>query len=179
MSSFRHILKRILITAGLIALVFLLQESVFPHLALGGITPNCIIILVCFAGFSSGALEGMLVGFFSGILLDLMHGQWFGMYALLYLYIGFLNGSFRKFFFGEDLKLPLLFTGLSDIIYGFVIYFFIFFTRQKTDVLFYIRSIIIPEAVYTMVVMIALYVPLLLIYNFMGKQKQRETKIIV
>ena len=179
MSSFRHILKRILITAGLIALVFLLQESVFPHLALGGITPNCVIILVCFAGFSNGALEGMLVGFFSGILLDLMHGQWFGMYALLYLYIGFLNGSFRKFFFGEDLKLPLLFTGISDIIYGFVIYFFIFFTRQKTDVLFYIKNIIIPEAVYTMVVLVALYVPLLLIYNFMRKQKQRETKIIV
>ena len=179
MSSFRHILKRILITAGLIALVFLLQESVFPHLALGGITPNCVIILVCFAGFSNGALEGMLVGFFSGILLDLMHGQYIGMNALLYLYIGFLNGSFRKFFFGEDLKLPLLFTGLSDIIYGFVIYFFLFFTRQKTDVLFYIKSIIIPEAVYTMLVTVALYVPLLLIYNFMGKQKQRETKIIV
>ena len=179
MSSFRHILKRILVTAGLIALVFLLQESVFPHLALGGITPNCVITRVGFAGTSNGALEGMLVGFFSGILLDLMHGQWFGMYALLYLYIGFLNGSFRKFFFGEDLKLPLLFTGISDIIYGFVIYFFIFFTRQKTDVLFYIKNIIIPEAVYTMVVLIALYVPLLLIYNFMGKQKQRETKIIV
>ena len=179
MSSFRHILKRILITAGLIAFVFLLQESVFPHLALGGITPNCIIILVCFAGFSNGALEGMLVGFFSGILIDLMHGQWFGMYALIYLYIGFLNGSFRKFFFGEDLKLPLLFTGLSDIIYGFVIYFFIFFTRQKTDVLYYIRSIIIPEAVYTMVVLVAFELPLLLIDNYMGKQTQRETKIIV
>lgn len=179
MSKVRPVLRRVLVTALLIFALFLLQESVFSRLKLGNVSPNLLIILVSFAGFTRGRKEGMIVGFCSGLLMDLFFGSWFGMYALIYMYIGFINGAFRKLFFGEDMKLPLLFIGLSDVLYGFIIYFFLFFTRQRTDVLFYLKNIILPEAVYTVVIGVILYVPLLLIYNFLGKTDQRSTKSFV
>lgn len=179
MSKVWPVLRRILITALLIFVFFLLQKSVFSRLTLGNVAPNCLIILVSFAGFTRGRKEGMLVGFFSGLLVDLFFGSWFGMYALIYMYIGFVNGAFRKLFFGDDMKLPLLFIGLSDVLYGFIVYFFLFFTRGRTDVWFFINAIILPEAVYTVVLGVILYVPLLLIYNYLGRTDQRSTKSFV
>ncbi len=179
MSKIRPILRRILITALLIIVLFVLQESVFSRLKLGNVSPNILLILVSFAGFTRGRKEGMVVGFCSGLLVDLFFGSWFGMYALIYMYIGFINGLFRRLFFGDDMKLPLLFIGLSDVMYGFIIYFFLFFTRQRTDVLFFANNIILPEAVYTVALGVILYVPLLLIYNFLGKTDQRSTKSFV
>lgn len=163
----------------MLMVLYLLQASLFSRLKLGGVSPNCLIILVSFAGFMRGRKEGMVVGFFAGLLTDLFFGGMFGTFTLIYTYIGFLNGFFRKIFFGEDMKLPLLFIGLSDVIYGFIVYFFLFFIRQRTDAVFYIMNIIIPEAVYTVVVAVILYVPMLLIYNYMGRSDQRSNRRIV
>lgn len=179
MSKVRPLIRRILITAAMIIVLFLLQGTVFSRLTLGNAAPNCLLILISFAGFTRGRKEGMIVGFFSGLLMDLFFGRWFGMYALIYMYIGFINGFFRKVFFGDDMKLPLLFIGVSDLMYGYIIYFFLFFTRQRTDVLFYTLNIILPEAVYSILLAVILYVPLLLIYNWLGKTDQRSTKSFV
>ena len=37
-----------------------------------------------------------MVGFFSGLMIDLFYGSLFGFYALLYMYIGYLNGVFLQ-----------------------------------------------------------------------------------
>jgi len=55
-----------------------------------------------------GKKEGLYIGFFTGILLDIFSGSVIGINALIYMYIGYLNGYFRKMFYPEDIKLPML-----------------------------------------------------------------------
>jgi rod shape-determining protein MreD len=112
-------------------------------------------------GLMRGRKEGLFVGFFCGLVLDIFTGSYLGFYSLIYMYIGFLNGLFRKRFYPEDIKLPMLLIGASDLLCNLVIYFFLFLFRNRYQFNYYFLHLMIPELVYTMVVSIVLYLIIL------------------
>ena len=71
-------MRRKAIEALLIIVCFILQCTVFQALALAGIVPNLLLIVTSSLGFMRGEKEGMAVGFFSGLLMDIFFGQLFG-----------------------------------------------------------------------------------------------------
>ena len=86
-------------------------------LALASIAPNLMIILTASFGFMRGKKSGMFVGFFCGLFMDVFSGNLIGFYALLYMVIGYLNGFFRRLFYAEDIKLPLILISGSEFVY--------------------------------------------------------------
>ena len=52
-------------------------------------------------------------------------------------------------FYDEDIKLPMVWIALSELVYGLSVYFFMFLLRSKFDFGFYFTYIILPELVYT------------------------------
>ena len=150
-------MKRKITLAVLIVVCYLLQTTVFRVLEMGQVAPNILLILTISFGFMQGKKEGIMVGFFSGLIIDIFHGSILGFYALLYMYVGYFNGFFRKMFYPEDIKLPMLLIAVSDFSCGLIIYFLLFLFRGKFDILYYLLNIMIPELVYTMVVTIFLY----------------------
>ena len=86
---------------------FILQCSVFNSISFAGIIPNLMIILTSSFGFMRGEKEGLWIGFFCGLLCDIFFGSFLGFYALILMYIGYLNGKFCRIFYPEDIKLPL------------------------------------------------------------------------
>lgn len=161
----------------IIALCFVLQTTVFQCLSFANIVPNLMIIIVSSFGFMRGRREGMWIGFFCGLLIDIFCGFYLGVYALLYMYIGFVNGLFQKRFYPDDIKLPMLLIGTSDIVCNIFIYIFMFLLRSRFQFLYYFKTIIIPEFVYTMVVTILFYYVLLKINQGLESvEKRRATK---
>ena len=124
-------MKRRLMIALMIGISFLLQSTVFQTLAIGSISPNLLIILVSSFGFMNGKMEGMLVGFFCGILEDVFYGRLLGMHALIYMYIGYVNGYFNSLFYEDDIKLPLGLIAGSELVYGLGTYFVMFLMRSR------------------------------------------------
>ena len=106
---------RKIIVAAFIMICFILQCSVFTSLAFAGIVPNLLIVLTSSFGFMRGEKEGLVIGFFCGLLNDIFFGGFLGFYALLMMYIGYLNGKFCKIFYPEDIKLPLALIVISDL----------------------------------------------------------------
>ncbi len=157
-------MKRGIITAFLILLCFLLQCTVFRFLAFGGIVPNLMIVLTASFGFMRGEKTGLLIGFFCGILVDIFFASVIGFYALLYMYIGYMNGKFAVVFYPQDIKLPVALILCSDFFYGIICYVILFLLRSRFDVMYYLVHIILPEIVYTIVVTLLLY-PLILWIN--------------
>ena len=141
----------------IIAVCYLLQSTVFQALSFASISPNLMIVVVSAFGFMRGKKEGLWIGFFTGLLLDIFTGSILGFYSLLYMYVGYFNGFFRKMFYPEDIKLPMLLIAVSDFSCSLIIYFLLFLFRGKFDILYYLLNIMIPELVYTMVVTIFLY----------------------
>ena len=84
-----------------------------------------------------GRKEGLFIGFFCGLLLDIFGGGVLGFYSLLYMYIGYINGMFRKLFYPEDIKLPLVLIAGSDLSCNLLIYFIMFLFRNRIRLNYY------------------------------------------
>lgn len=169
-------MRRKIVTVVIIIICFLLQTTVFQALTFANIAPNLLIIVVSSFGFMRGRKNGMLVGFICGLLVDIFCGFYLGIYALIYMYIGFINGIFQKKFYPDDIKLPMLLIGSSDIVSNLVVYFIMFLFRRRFDFGYYFLSIILPEFVYTMVITIFLYIILLKINQKLEAAEKRRAK---
>ena len=157
-------IRRIVVTAVIVIVAYLLQCTVFTSLEIAGIKPNLMLIVTASFGFMRGPREGMFVGFASGLLIDIQYGDMIGFYALIYLITGYVNGLFEQIYFDEDIKLPLFLIAVSDLVYGLAVYFLTFLLRSDFDFLYYLNRIIVPEAIYTIAVTLIIY-PLLLFIN--------------
>jgi rod shape-determining protein MreD len=149
-----------LVTAIFMLISFLLQSTLLARFSIGGIRPNLILIVVATVGLMLGRRFGMISGFIGGLVVDIFFGGIIGIYALLYMYIGYLNGLFRKVLFPGDFKLPILLIVGSDILYCHGCYLLLFFLRGDFAYTFYLTNIILPEVIYTTLIAI-LYFPLL------------------
>ena len=112
---------------------FILQCTLFKRLSFGGISPNLLLITTTSLGFMRGEKQGLLAGFVSGLFVDIFFGDVIGLYAMLYMYIGYLNGKFSRIFYPEDIKLPLALITLSDLSYGMVCYIVLFLLRGRLN----------------------------------------------
>lgn len=170
---------RKLIVALFILVCFVLQSSVFTWLSFAGIIPNLMIILTSAFGFMRGEKEGLLIGFFCGLLSDIFFGEFLGFYALVLMYIGFINGKFSRIFYPEDIKLPIALIVISDVSYGLLCYILLFLLRGRLNLPYYFTGIILPEALYTIVITMFLY-PLILKVNekLEAKEKRSAQKFV-
>lgn len=150
-------MRRKIILAVLILLTFILQGTIFQTLSIASIAPNLLLILTVSFGFMRGKREGLIIGFFSGLLVDIFYGNMVGFYALLYMYIGFFNGFLYKVFYDEDIKVPMVLVAVSDLAYGVIVYGLQFLLRGRLDFFGYLRHIIFPEMVYTVLLTVIFY----------------------
>ena len=155
-------IRRGIVTAIVVLVCFLLQCMLFPHLALASIKPHL-----------------MLIGFFSGLIIDIQFGNILGFYALIYLLIGYVNGLFEQMYFDEDIKLPLILISASEFVYGLVIYLLMFLLRSEFDFLHYLSHIIIPELIYTIAVTLPLYPAILFINHKLDAEEKRSASKFV
>jgi len=158
---------------------FLLESMLFPHIALASITPNLLLIITASIGFMRGKQEGMFIGFFCGLLLDFYFGDYIGLYALIYMFIGYGNGFFKRLFYDDDIKLPLALIAGSDFLYGLFTYLLIFMLNGDFRFLYYLQHIIIPEMLYTIIVTLIFYYIILRVNQQLEAEEQRSASKFV
>ena len=170
---------RFLVSFFLTIFCFVLQSTVFPAISFGGIVPNLMIVLTASFGFMRGEKSGLLFGFFCGLLADIFFGSFIGLYALIYMYIGYLNGKFNRIFYPEDIKLPIALIITSDLSYGILMFVLMFMLRGKFRFGYYFMHVILPEALYTIVVTMFFY-PIILKVNekLEAREKRRAQKFV-
>ncbi len=170
---------RKIVVAIFILVCFVLQCSVFGSFAIAGIIPNLLIILTAAFGFMRGEEEGLVIGFCCGLLNDVFFGEFLGFYALVLMYIGYLNGKFSRIFYPEDIKLPMALIVVSDLSYGVLCYILIFLLRGRFDFPYYFTRTILPEALYTIVVTLFLYPLILKVNNMLERRERRRAQKFV
>ena len=170
-------MKRKIVIALMIIVCFLLQSTLFQSLSLASISPNVLIILTSAYGFMKGKKEGMAVVFFCGLLEDIFFGRLLGMHALIYMYIGYANGYFNQIFYGEDIKLPMALISASELAYGLGTYLIMFLMRSRFDFFYYLKRIILPELLYTIIVTLFVYRIIYMIDQKLEKKKDLKERI--
>ena len=167
-------MRRFFTMAIVILMSFLVQTTILQKLALADVVPNLLLIITVTFGYMRGEKEGMFTGFFCGLLVDCVYGEIVGLYTLLYLVIGYLNGLCRKLYYSDHSVVTVALITLSDLIYNFFYYIFEFLFRSRLEFLFYLRRIIIPEMVYTLLMAVVLYRLLHALNSMLEHYEKRE-----
>ena len=147
-------MKRRVIMIILILLTFVLQTTLMQTFAIASVSPNLPIILTVSFALMRGKREGMFVGAFFGILMDIFYGPVLGFHMLLFTYVGYFNGFCYRIFYDDDIKMPVLLIAFSDLVYDLVI--------------------IIPEVIYTALITLVVYRLLLALNHKLEKAEQRS-----
>ena len=172
-------MKRKIITGIFIVIAFLLQTTVFDRLTFADIRPNLMIIVVASFGFMRGQKEGMAVGFICGLLADLFWGNLIGFYTLLYIIIGYLNGTFHRLFYDDDIKLPLALIGASDLLFSLSVYICLFMLQGEFIFSYFLGHVMLPELVYTILITLVLYQVILHVNRKLEAEEQRSASKFV
>lgn len=165
-----HIITNII----LIIVAFMLQSMLFVHVSFPAVKPNLLLIVTVLSGFLNGKKEGILVGFGCGLVWDIFCHDILGFYALIFLIIGYINGRFQKTFFGLDVRLPLMLTAVSDFGFGMVVCITQFFLRGRFSFGTYLFRVILPEMLFTTIVLLIVY-PLMVRMNQMIREREQRS----
>lgn len=166
------------ISALFLIIGFVLQSTLLSQFTIGGIAPNLLVIIVATVGFIHGNKFGMITGFAAGLLMDIFFGNVIGLYALIFMYIGYIDGLFKKILYEGDFKLPFGLIIASDIVYGHICYFCFFLIKGDFRYFYYLKSVILPEVVYTSVVACVLFPFMKLIFGLIHRYFIEEEESI-
>ena len=147
---------RILVMTVLILINFVLQATLFPHLAILGVTPDTAMVFIVSYGILRGDIEGAIFGFFAGLVHDMFGGMYIGLYALLGFLTGYVCGKPFRDFFKDNYFLPFAIVVVVSLVYQIGVYIG---TMAFAGVSFwhYFGTIILPKTVYTASLSIPLY----------------------
>ncbi len=156
-------MKKKIVELIIIFVFYILQITLGRVIGIGGIKPNLLIILPVMFGFLNGRNEGMFTGFVSGILFDLNSSLLLGFSALVFVYIGYFAGMFSGDYDDNFHILPIGILAGGSFVYGFLSYVGNFLLFNRLDVSFFVIRYIVPEMIYTVLIMVLVYKPLVLI----------------
>jgi rod shape-determining protein MreD len=155
-------------------ILFLLQCCVFTKFNMGGIVPNLILLITSIYGFMHGEKAGVITGFVLGLLFDIFFGDVIGLHAIILMYIGYINGKFCGIYYPEDIKLPLGLISLSNITGSLFDYIFTYLIRGRLHFGYYLIHIIFPEILFTIVLTLAVYPIIVVIFNAFEKSSNKK-----
>ncbi len=167
---------RILVTAVIVIVNFILQSTLFQYIEIMGIKPNTAIIIIVAFSFMRGEMSGAMLGLLIGLLQDMFFGTYIGINAILYMLTGLLCGKFFVDYYKENYLLVLVLTVVSTIFYEFLFFVTNILLRGYTDFAYYFNKIILPETVYTAFFAIFIYRLLFVINRQLEKRENLKRK---
>lgn len=118
-------MRRLLPTVGAVAVAALLQGGLAPYLAVGGVVPDFLLLVVVTLALVEGPAAGCGVGFACGLIFDLLGTGPVGPMVIVLTITGYLAGLLHENMFAEGWLLPITVLGIaalgSEIAYGLVL----------------------------------------------------------
>ena len=139
---------KILLKFLLIVLALLLQGAWVQKLAIYGVKPDVVLLVLVYIAISGGQIQGALFGFCSGLLLDVYDPPAMGVNALTNSVIGFAVGTSRVGVVAEDLRVQALLLFLAGLLHD-TIYYSLYAMSTPSAILPMVARYGIGSAVYT------------------------------
>ena len=108
--------KNPIIYAVILIVCALLQNSVLTSLHIAEIRPDFTLLLLIFFAHQLGTMEGKVIGFLAGIMMDMLGMAPLGFHSLIYTVIGHLFGLTRGKMYVDSLTMPVIFAIAATLI---------------------------------------------------------------
>ncbi len=94
-------------TALALLAAVILQVAIASRIAVFGIVPNLVFLVVVTLALVEGPVAGCVGGFIGGLLFDLLGASVVGPYALVFCVVGYVAGLVHANMFAEGWLLPV------------------------------------------------------------------------
>jgi rod shape-determining protein MreD len=106
-------------TAAALLVATILQAALAPHLAVFGVVPNLLLLVVVTLALFEGPIAGTVAGFVAGLLLDLLGTAVIGPWALVLSVVGYVAGTLGSSMFAEGWLLPVTVVFVTSLMAEF------------------------------------------------------------
>lgn len=144
------------VLAGILLLAFLMQSVLGPFLAVRGVVPNVVLVVVVAYGLLFGWQVGLGAGVMGGLLLDLTAGQLIGSHLLSLAVTGLLVGLVEEHVFKDNILLAAL-GGIVGSLVGQTVMVGCIWLFRRSFALTDFRDTLLPAAIYDMILCILVY----------------------
>ncbi|ABR48449.1 hypothetical protein Amet_2292 [Alkaliphilus metalliredigens QYMF] len=149
---------KILVISIIIILNVVLQSTIFQFFKIYNVVPNTALILVIAFAIHMGKQKGAVVGFFIGILQDILFSQIIGVNALVLMIVGYFVGSMNQKIMRDHLAVPFVLTVGATVFYEFISVLFLYLLRYQVTILDLFSRVLIIEVAYNAIVSIFVYI---------------------
>lgn len=108
-----------------IGAALVLQAGLAPYMAVGGVIPNFLLLVVVTLALTTGPTEGAAAGFSAGLLFDLLGTGPVGPMCIVLTVVGYAAGLLHEQMFAEGWLLPLTVLAVAalsaELAYGFLL----------------------------------------------------------
>jgi rod shape-determining protein MreD len=98
----------------LVLIALVLQTSILLHLSIAGVTPDVMLLVAAAAGIAGGPDRGAVVGFASGLAIDLFLQTPLGLSALVFSLVGYFAGLLTTGILRASWWIPVLAVALAS-----------------------------------------------------------------
>ena len=117
-------MRQALPTIGTVIAAAFIQAALAPYLAIGGVVPNIMLLIVVTLALVEGPVAGCAVGFASGLIFDLLGSGPVGPMILVLTVTGYLAGLLHANLFAEGWLLPITVLAVAalgaELAYGLI-----------------------------------------------------------
>ena len=114
--------RTIFLATLIFVVVTLLQTTLLDFIAVRGVVPDLVLILLVFLAVRRGSMNGQVVGFLGGVVEDIISISPLGFHSLVRVLIGFLTGMLHGIIMLDLVFVPFFLIVGSMIIKGIVTY---------------------------------------------------------
>jgi rod shape-determining protein MreD len=157
------------IVVPFLLVVAVLQASIVPTMAVGGVFADLPLVLVVSWSLLRGVQQGMLWAFIAGIAVDLLSGAPFGAATFSLMAAAGLSGLARRSAVRAHLALLLVTSLLMTIIYGLVFLAILQVSGRSVDWLGSLYRVVLPSAIPNVVLMPLFFVVMRRLYFRFGR----------
>jgi rod shape-determining protein MreD len=140
-----------------LAVAAVAQVAIAPHMAVFGVVPNFILLVVVTLALVEGPVAGCWAGFAGGILFDLAGDSVVGPSALVLCIIGYAAGMLQANMFAEGWLLPVTVVAVAslfaEVAYGLIMVIL----DEGTPFWFALGRLMLPAALYNTALAVLAY----------------------
>jgi rod shape-determining protein MreD len=88
--------------------IFFQSTLFFTNINIRGVNPDFVLIILAIASFLLGPMPGQIMGFATGLVLDILSGGLLGITAFTYTVIGFGVGIVGGMVYGRNILISII-----------------------------------------------------------------------
>ncbi len=149
--------RQLLLIITLIIIVVFQSSNIIEGLKVGNIKPNIILLYVIYISLNTNIIVAQTIGFFAGIIEDILSQSLIGINALSKTLLAFFLNHFKTRIYTEKALSVIIVVFFTSILIRLFYFLLIFIFVNKVNFYHSILKIVIPEAVYNAAVSVIIF----------------------